>query len=346
MPNKLDITNERYGALVALYDTGEKINGASAWMFQCDCGNRKILPLGKVRYGEIKSCGCHINKKKPTKKPQRIHKGDIFGELTVIETLGQIGNGKHYMSKVQCSCGNEEILRDTFLITKKRVKCVKCMRKNSPFYKHGLTNTRLFNIWQGMRARCYNSNEENYHNYGGRGIQICDEWKDDFHAFYDWAITHGYKEDLWIERNNVNGNYEPLNCSWKTQIEQARNKKNTIYINFEGKKLSIGEIADITGIRSTTIYERIFKYNWDEYDATHIPPDTKYYTSKSMRKTILTNLKTGEIIEFDSTAKASLYVGKQITFFVGKSYKLGNSFIWNDYLVDIQKSFFKGERNE
>lgn len=343
MPNKLDITGEKYGSLVALYDTHEKMNGASAWMFQCDCGNKKILPINNVRYGTIKSCGCRINMKKRVKPKQRIKVGSKFGDLIVLDNLGQIKKEAHYYSKVRCSCGYEFITRDTFLITGKQDKCRFCSKKHSKGYKHGLTNTRIFNIWQDMRARCYNSNEQSYRNYGGRGIKICSEWKDDFHAFYEWAINNGYEENLQIERNDVNGDYSPSNCSWKTQLEQARNRRNTIHVDYEGKKMPIGKIAEITGIKSSTIYERIKRFGWSDYDATHILPDTKIYTAKSMRRTTLTAIKTGEIKEFDSCAHASRYIGRSSTYLLQKSYKFGNSFVCDDFLVDIQNSYLKDE---
>jgi len=344
MSKKLDITGERYGALVALYDTNTKKNGTSIWMFRCDCGKTKMLPLNHVRYGEIKTCGCRIGLKH-SKRKQRIKVNDTFGNLTVIEILGQENNKGHYLSKVKCTCGNIFITRDSFLITGKRIKCRECSKKDTQFYKHGLTNTSLFSVWQDMRARCYNSNDKSFHNYGGRGIAICDEWKNNFQAFYDWAMSHGYKKGLWIERKNVNGNYEPNNCSWETQKKQARNKQNTIYIEYEGKKLPIGEIAEITGIFSTTIYERIFKYGWNEYDATHIIPTKNCYTTKSMRKTVLTDLKTGEVHYFCSSAQASRFIKKGNNYLIGKSYKLGKSFVCENYLVDIQDSYYMGERN-
>lgn len=103
---------------------------------------------------------------------------------------------------------------------------------------HGLSNKcgRLYPLWKSIRYRCYSKTSKDYPKYGGRGIAMCDEWKDDFATFRDWAIANGYKEEktdkglniLTIDRINVNGNYEPVNCRFVTNLVQARNKRNTM----------------------------------------------------------------------------------------------------------------------
>ena len=95
---------------------------------------------------------------------------------------------------------------------------------------HGLSMvegkaTRLYGIWCGMKQRCYNPKSCNYKYYGGRGIAVCDEWQNDYKAFYDWAMSNGYCSNLSIDRINVNGNYEPSNCQWVTQSYQILNRR-------------------------------------------------------------------------------------------------------------------------
>ena len=123
-------------------------------------------------------------------------------------------------------------------------------------YKHGMKGTRLYNVWINMRQRCYNKNMPSYKNYGERGIVVCEEWHD-FAEFYKWAMENGYKNDLTIERINVNGNYEPNNCKWATREEQAYNKRNNRYITYNGKTQTMKEWSVETGINYFKIRDRL-----------------------------------------------------------------------------------------
>lgn len=140
--------------------------------------------------------------------------------------------------------------------------------------KHGMRKSRLYRTWSHIKERCQNKNCKSYKNYGGRGITICDEWKNDFMAFHNWAMANGYKDDLTIDRIDVNGNYEPNNCRWVSMEEQAKNKRNRILYN--GYKIE--DLQNITGLKYETIYRRI-KNNRD-YILDKKTFKTKHYKEK------------------------------------------------------------------
>lgn len=121
-----------------------------------------------------------------------------------------------------------------------------------------------------MKTRCYNKNFMYYCNYGGKGIKICDEWKNDFSKFYKWAINNGYKEGLTIDRINNDGNYEPLNCRWVTRKKQNNNMNKNIIINYNGKKQTISEWADELNLSRIALYYRI-RRGWDVEKALTTP---------------------------------------------------------------------------
>lgn len=117
-----------------------------------------------------------------------------------------------------------------------------------------------------MIERCENPNCKAYKNYGARGIQVCDEWKNNFVSFYNWAMSNGYRDDLTIERINVNGNYCPENCTFIPLSEQAKNKTNNVWITYNGETHYLAEWARITGYDAQTIRNRLKKYGYDRID--------------------------------------------------------------------------------
>ena len=135
---------------------------------------------------------------------------------------------------------------------------------------HGKSSTRLYDIWRGMKERCYRPKHLRFGKYGGRGISICDEWRNSFEVFEKWAINNGYNESLTIERIDVNGNYEPNNCRWATNKEQQNNKQNNRRITWNDETKTLAEWSEIVGIKKTTLKERL-NAGWDVEAALTTP---------------------------------------------------------------------------
>jgi len=136
---------------------------------------------------------------------------------------------------------------------------------------HGLSKTRLYNIWTDMKRRCYNPKNKRFECYGGKGVCVCEEWKTNFIEFYKWSTNNGYADNLSIDRIDVNGNYEPGNCRWVTQKIQQRNTTRNHFLTVNGETKTIAEWAEITGIHPDVIKDRLTKLHWSEEEAVTIP---------------------------------------------------------------------------
>lgn len=193
--------------------------------------------------------------------------GQRFGRLTVIKDSGKRTKYKNVIWMCKCDCGNTFYARGGDLgIGTLSCGCYKKEKTGQLRRTHGKSQTRLHGIWLGMKARCTNPNVDYYSCYGGRGIKVCKEWEQDFEAFYSWALTHGYSDDLTIDRINNDMDYSPDNCKWSNQKEQANNRRNSRLVTFDGKTQSVQMWADEIGIDSKLIYYRLSR-GWSIEDA-------------------------------------------------------------------------------
>ncbi|MBO5143013.1 MAG: hypothetical protein J6C46_08530 [Clostridia bacterium] len=134
--------------------------------------------------------------------------------------------------------------------------------KNS--VKHGLSKTRLHRIWHSMYCRCYYPSTNQYKNYGGKGIKVCEEWKhiEGFINFYNWAMNNGYEENLTLDRIDNNKNYCPLNCRWISLKEQSNHRTNNVYYTFNGETKTSKQWCEVYGVSQTTLLDRL-KRGWN-----------------------------------------------------------------------------------
>ncbi len=143
------------------------------------------------------------------------------------------GPGKTKYIFCRCECGVENWVRASSLF----VDSFSCKRCSNSQRTHGLVDTPVYNAWNGMRQRCHYTKHIGYKTYGGRGIQVCDEWRASFEAFRDWSFQNGYGPGLSIDRIDNDKNYEPTNCRWVSQHVQSRNQSRNINIEIDGRKM-------------------------------------------------------------------------------------------------------------
>lgn len=146
---------------------------------------------------------------------------------------------------VVCVCGKKVVMPSTD-IRRERSKSCGCLPL--PQRTHGLSRHPLRCMRVNMIYRCGNSKAPGFNDYGGRGISVCAEWEDDFFAFYNWALKNGWMTGLVIDRINNDGNYSPENCRFVTVMINARNKRNNIWIEYEGQRKILKDWAIHFGV--------------------------------------------------------------------------------------------------
>lgn len=168
--------------------------------------------------------------------------GTRFEKLEIVGDAFPVWDEKHkrnrYYVPCRCDCGNTlNVRKDGFGHRKhKSCGCISrtILETNAIPPQHGHSGERLYKIWIGMKYRCNEPSVPHYHNYGGRGIRVCDEWSSSYESFREWALANGYAHGLTIDRINNDGNYEPDNCRWSTLKEQSNNKRDTIFVTAWG----------------------------------------------------------------------------------------------------------------
>jgi len=200
--------------------------------------------------------------------------GKRFGRLVAIRA----DHTKYTKSRFyefwlcQCDCGNKKIVSKPTLVAGITVSCG-CYKREI-HTKHGKSSHRLHHIWKAMISRCENEKRKSYKNYGGRGIKVCEEWHD-MNNFFNWAITHGYSDDLTIDRENNDGDYCSENCRWVTMKVQNNNRRGNRIITYNGETRTLMQWSEILGVTYALLRSRLCR-GWPVEKAFTTPENSSH----------------------------------------------------------------------
>lgn len=199
--------------------------------------------------------------------------GEKFGKLTVVK-LVVAGDANHRKYLCSCQCGGEKIVSEDNL-RRGHTKSCGCILRT----RNGESHTRLYAAWLSMLNRCYRGKTQVEKHYQKRGITVCDEWRNSFASFKQWAESNGYSDSLSLDRIDNNAGYSPENCRWATQKQQANNTSQNVYVEWNGKVRTISEWADYAGLPYGLVRNRIAR-GWDMKKA--LRPKGKYTKKKGV----------------------------------------------------------------
>lgn len=237
------------------------------WNCVCDCGNTIKVNTSDFNKGSTRSCGCL--KKESLSKNGKKGMVDLTGQKInrwFVKGKDEIKskNNRVYWNCV-CDCGKEKSIL-AYNLKKGLSKSCGCIRDEvakltqlkaaKSNITHGYSHTALYKKYRSMMERCYREKNENYINYGGRGINVCTEWRT-FEGFLKWSLDNGYQSGLSIERIDVNKDYCPENCKWITIKEQQSNKTTSRKLTYGGITMTTAEWSRETGIKAVTIRARL-----------------------------------------------------------------------------------------
>lgn len=253
----LDITGIPFGRLTPLYPIKGKFapDGSRMWLCSCACNPavRCEASTHLLRNGHVRSCGCLVREKSPDLR------GMTSGKLTVLYNTGVLSK-QGYLWHCRCSCDahTELDVPADYIVRGTAKSCGCAVRENSRIVNTKYT-TELEKILairlSGMKTRCTNEKRNNYKNYGGRGIYVCDEWSTNPRSFIDWALKNGFRKGLTIDRIDNNGPYAPWNCRWVDDQAQSDNKRNSNLITVNGMSKSLRGWDSYLGYRKNYLSE-------------------------------------------------------------------------------------------
>ena len=267
-----DLTGMKFGKLTVVgIDHKEKRKNGSTriyWYCLCDCGNITIIDGEHLKSGNTRSCGC-LNH---TPRFEDLT-GEIFGRLTVVgvdnRQLRKDGRGFLVYWKCHCECGKEKVVLGADLKSGKTKSCgcyniEKIIQRSKT---HGLSHGKIYNVWRGIKQRCFYPNHKDYKNYGGRGVTMYPAWINDFQSFYDYVskLPRFGEKGYSLDRINNDGNYEPDNLRWATSKEQSRNTSRNVFVEYEQQKLTLADASAASGVNIETLRNRVQRGETGEY---------------------------------------------------------------------------------
>lgn len=255
----VDLSGQRFGKLTVICREGANSRHQPTWKCQCDCGNVTVKSGFDLKRGKLPSCGCADAEAKSKGRLEDLT-NKKFGHLTVIERVNDIGESAKWLCECDCADHNRIVVFGNNLKRGHTTSCG-CERKRittESHTKHGYHHTRIYSVYSKIKDRCYNPNTPCYKRYGGRGITMCDEWRDNPAAFCEWAYANGYKEDAkygecTIDRIDNSKGYSPDNCRIADERVQANNRRSNKYHTYNGETHTIAEWSRILNVPTTTM---------------------------------------------------------------------------------------------
>lgn len=253
-----DLSGTKINGIEILKPSGRRGSGGQYYYYcKCHCGNVFETTGASVLTGHTKSCGCSRWMPRPNRFGPQGHAdliGKEVGDLTVVEYKGYDSVKKRHLWLCQCKCGRTKICNSRDLQREHCKSCGECnyVSRKAKERKVFITDDeqRLRQVFNSMKSRIFNPNNPEYYRYGGRGLTICDEWlKGGSRVFADWALEHGYKKGLTLERLDNNKGYSPDNCSWKDRFAQMNNTSANHWIQLsDDVRLSRAQCARLADI--------------------------------------------------------------------------------------------------
>jgi hypothetical protein len=252
-----NLFGERFGRLECIRPLlGEGFKRIT-WRCICDCGNYTNVSANSLIMGNTKSCGCY-----KSEKIRETHKidiqGRVYGLLTALKPDGKIRGCTAWLC--QCECGKQKRIPIAALNCGNSKSCGSKIHSSlvTEAKKLNELNKTEYMTWSAMKDRCKNPKNKSYKYYGGRGIEVCERWE----KFENFLEDMGKKpEGYSIERVDVNGNYDKLNCKWVPKSEQSQNKRNNRYLTYLGKTQNLADWVIETGLTRSCIEQRL-KRGW------------------------------------------------------------------------------------